>query len=132
MLINTEVLRRMGFEQDAAKYRRAWLRIYPKPTPGSIPKAITRSFNDACQLAVDAMCFQPYRSLGNKSLAQVLNFGAKEQQMIEEASRRLAAGVDPGILPERFLIGAVRMALDRRLARPETLTRNFYKALASG
>jgi hypothetical protein len=108
------------------------LKIYPKPTAGSIPKAIVRSFNDACQLAVDAMCFQPYRSLGNKSLSQVLNFGAKEQQMIEEASRRLAAGVDPGILPERFLIGAVRMALDRRLARPETLTRNFYKALASG
>ncbi|MGA2653484.1 MAG: hypothetical protein ABSF28_23410 [Terracidiphilus sp.] len=132
MLINTEVLRRMGFESDAAKYRRAWLKIYPKPTPGSIPAAIVRSFNDACQLAVDAMCFQPYRSLGNKSLAQVLNFGAKEQQMIEEASRRLAAGVDPGILPERFLIGAVRMALDRRLARPETLTKNFYKALASG
>jgi hypothetical protein len=132
MLINTEVLRRMGFEQDAAKYRRAWLRIYPKPTPDSIPKAVLRSFHDACPLAVDAMCFQPYPSLGNKSLAQVLNFGAKEQQMIEEASRRVAAGVDPGIIPERFLVSAVRMALDRRLARPETLNRNFYKALASG
>ena len=67
-----------------------------------------------------------------RSLAQVLNFGGKEQQMIEEASRRLAAGVDPGIIPERFLIGAVRLALDRRIARPEVLTRNFYKALASG
>jgi hypothetical protein len=132
MLINTELLRRMGFESDAAKYKKAWLRIYPKPATDSIPKAIVRSFNDACPLAVDAMCFQPYRSLGNRSLAQVLNFGHKEQQMIEEASRRLAAGVDPGIIPERFLIGAVRMALDRRLARPETLARNFYKALASG
>jgi hypothetical protein len=52
--------------------------------------------------------------------------------MIEEASKRLAGGVDPGIIPERFLIGAVRLALDRRLARPEVLTKNFYKALASG
>jgi hypothetical protein len=83
-------------------------------------------------VAVDAMCYQPYRSLGNRSLAQVLNFGHKEQQMIEEASRRLAAGTDPGIVPERFLIGAVRLALDRRHARPEILARNFYKALASG
>jgi hypothetical protein len=132
MLINTELARRMGFESEAAKYRRAWLRIYPKPATDSIPKAILRSFNDACPLAVDAMCYQPYRSLGNRSLAQVLNFGHKEQQMIEEASRRLAAGVDPGIIPERFLIGAVRLALDRRHARPEILTRTFYRALASG
>jgi len=132
MLINTEVLKRMGFESDAAKYRRAWLRIYPKPASDTIPKAVLRSFHDACPLAVDAMCFQPYRSLGNKSLAKVLNFGNKEQQMIEEASRRIAAGTDPGIIPERFLIGAVRMALDRRLARPEILTKNFYNALASG
>jgi hypothetical protein len=133
MLINTEVLRRMGFETEAEQYRRVWLRIYPNPSAtGSMPEAILKSFREACPLAVDAMCFQPYRSLGNRSLAQVLNFGAKEQQMIEEASRRLAAGVDPGIIPERFLIGAVRLALDRRLARPETLTKNFYKALASG
>jgi hypothetical protein len=93
---------------------------------------MVKSFKDVCPIAVDAMCFQPYRSLGNRSLFQVLNFGAKEQQMIEEAAQRLSAGVDPGIIPERFLIGAVRMALDRRLARPEVLTKNFYKALASG
>jgi hypothetical protein len=133
MLINTELLRRMGFETEAKQYRKVWLRIYPNPSAaGTIPKAILKSFTEACPLAVDAMCFQPYRSLGDRSLAQVLNFGAKEQQMIEEASRRLAAGVDPGIIPERFLIGAVRLALDRRHARPEILTKNFYKALASG
>jgi hypothetical protein len=132
MLINTELVRRMGFESEAANYRKAWLRIYPKPASDSIPKALLQTFHDACPLAVDAMCYRPYRSLGKKSLAQVLNFGQKEQQMIEEASRRLAAGVDPGIIPERFLIGAVRMALDRRLARPEILKTNFYKALSSG
>lgn len=132
MLINTEVLRRMGFEPEAKAYSRLWKRIYPNPSSGNIPKAVLQSFRDACPIAVDAMCFQPYRSLGNRSLAQVLNFGNKEQQMIEEASRRLASGTDPGIIPERFLIGAVRLALNRRLARPEVLTKNFYRALASG
>jgi hypothetical protein len=133
MLINTELARRMGFQSEGEQYRRLWKRIYPDPSAsGSIPSALLRSFDEACPLAVDAMCYQPYRTLGNKSLAQVLNFGSKEQQMIEEASRRLAAGVDPGIIPERFLIGAVRLGLDRRMARPEVLTRNFYKALASG
>lgn len=133
MLINCELSRRMGFESEAEQYRRLWTRIYPNPSAtGDIPEALLRSFSQACPLAVDAMCFQPYRSLGNKSLAQALNFGSKEQQMIEEASRRLAAGIDPGIIPERFLIGAVRLGMDRRLARPEVLTKNFYKALASG
>lgn len=132
MLINLELLRRMGFESEAKEYRRAWVRIYPSAAAGNIPTAVLKSFSEACPLVVDAMCFHPYKSLGDRSFAQVMNFGNKEQQMIEEASRRLAAGVDPGIIPERFLIGAVRSALDRRLARPEVLTKNFYKALASG
>lgn len=132
MLINAELLRRMGFETESRQVRKVWTRIYPNPSSGNIPLALLKSFNEACRIAVDAMCYQPYKSLGNRSLAKVLNFGAKEQQMIEEASRRLAAGVDPGIIPERFLIGAVRLALDRRHARPEVLAKNFYKAIASG
>jgi hypothetical protein len=132
MLINLELLRRMGFESEARAYRRAWLRIYPSASAGNIPTAVLKSFSEACPLVVDAMCFQPYPSLGDKNLAEVLKFSGKEQQIVEEAARRLAAGIDPGIVPERFLIGAVRTALDRRLARPEVLTKNFYKALASG
>ena len=49
--------------------------------------------------------------------------------MIEEAAQRLAAGIDPGIVPERYLIGAARHALDKRLARPGVITENFYKEL---
>jgi hypothetical protein len=132
MLINTELLRRMGFQAESNRYEKAWKKIYSGTGTGNIPKAVVKSFKEACPLAVDAICYQPFKSLGNRSLAKVLNFGSKEQQMIEEAAQRLAAGVDPGIIPERFLIGAVRMALERRLARPEVLTKNFYKALASG
>jgi hypothetical protein len=132
MLINAELLRRMGFETESKQIRNAWMRIYPNPSSGNIPSELLKTFKEACPIAVDAMCYQPYKSTGNRSLAQVLAFGQKEQQMIEEASRRLAAGIDPGIIPERFLIGAVRLALDRRHARPEVLTKNFYKALASG
>jgi hypothetical protein len=76
------------------------------------------------------MCFRPHATLGNKSLAEVIPFKAKEQTMIEEASRRLASGDDPGIVPERFLIGAARFALDNRLANPEAITKNFYSELS--
>jgi hypothetical protein len=128
-LISVELLRRMGFSDEAEQYRRAWTRIYPNPQAGTIPEAILETFPEACALAVDTMCYRPYASLGNKSLAQVIGFQKKEQQMIEEAARRFAAGVDPGIIPERFLIGATRVAFDRRLARPGVITENFYREL---
>jgi hypothetical protein len=87
------------------------------------------SFPKACALAVDAMCYKPFKSLGNKALAEVVRFEKKDQQMIVESARRLAAGIDPGIIPERYLISASRYALTHRMARPGVITRNFYKEL---
>jgi len=129
LLISAELLRRMGFVEEAEQYARAWTRIYPNPRMGTIPRAVLDTFPKACALAVDTMCYRPYRSLGNKSLAQVIRFEKKDQAMIEEASRRVAAGVDPGIIPERYLIGAARIALNRRLARPGIITKHFYNEL---
>jgi hypothetical protein len=128
-LISVELLRRMGFEDEAEQYRRAWTRIYPNPRAGNIPESVLKTFPEACARAVDAMCYQPYKALGNKSLSQVIHFQKKDQQMVEEAARRMAAGVDPGIIPERYLIGASRVALNRRLARPGVIMQNFYKEL---
>ena len=129
LLISTEMLRRMGFEKEAEQYSRAWTRIYPNPRAGTIPKRVVATFPKACRLAVDTMCFQPFKSLGNKSLSQVIRFQKKDQKMIEEAAQRLAAGTDPGIIPERYLIGAARYALDKRLARPGVITDSFYREL---
>ena len=84
----------------------------------------------AHRAVVDAVCFRPFAELGNRCLTQVIVFGDKEHQMTLEAAERLAAGVDPGIIPARFLIGAARNALDRRLARPGVISNNFYTELA--
>lgn len=132
MLITVELLRRMGFTREADQYAAAWKKIYGDGAYGNIPQVIRSTFARACPIAVNAMCFEPYPSLGRKTLAQVITFGRKEQQITEEAARRLAAGIDPGIIPERFVIGAARRALEARMARPGVISRNFYKALASG
>ena len=129
LLISAEMLRRMGFEAEAKQYARAWTRIYSNPRAGTIPAQVLATFPKACALAVDTMCFKPFPSLGNKSLSQVIRFEKKDQKMIEESAKRMAAGTDPGIIPERFLIGAARYALDHRLARPGVITENFYKEL---
>ena len=120
----------MGFVDEARLAQRAWMRCYPNPRSGSIPRTLLDTAEQAIPIVVDTICFQPYATLGNKSLSQVTMFGKKEQTMTEEAAKRLAAGNDPGVIPERFLIGAARYALDRRLARPGAITENFFKELA--
>jgi hypothetical protein len=128
--ISLELLRRLGFVEEAEHYRRMWVRLYPNPREGNLPHELLDQFPHVIARVVDTVCFQPYAQLGNKSLAQVIRFAPKEQQMIEEAARRLATGTDPGVVPERFMIGAARFALDHRLASPEAITDNFYKELA--
>mgnify|MGYP003288295728 CR=1 FL=1 len=128
--ISFELLRRMGFADQAEHYRRLWTRLYPDARAGTLPRRLLETFPAANRMVVDAVCYQRFDALGGKQLAEVLPFGHKEQQITEEVAQRLAAGTDPGILPERLLIGAARFALDQRLARPGVITRNFYTELA--
>ena len=130
-LLSTELLQRMGFPDEAARYRRAWLRLYPDAVrSGGFPDGFLRSAPRAMALVVDGLCFQPYGELGGKSLAETIRFAPKEQRMVEESARRLGAGTDPGIIPARFLIGAARFALDARLAPADTIKTHFYHELA--
>jgi hypothetical protein len=128
--LNCDLLRRMGFASEARKYARAWRRIYPSPQDGNIPADLLRTASKAMAMVVDEICYQPYQELGGKRLSEVFRFGQKEQRMIEEASARLGQGTDPGVVPERFLIGAARFALDNELAPPNVIRENFYQELA--
>lgn len=128
--ISMEVLRRIGLPAEAEQYRRAWTALYPSTRGSSIPRAIIDSFADAHRIVVEVIAFQPYAALGGRSLSQVIPFPPNAQPMIEEAAQRLAGGTDPGILPERYLIGAARFALDNRLARPGVIVTNFYQELS--
>jgi hypothetical protein len=128
--LSCELLRRMGFDDDAKALRAMWKQLYPKPSAQSIPRAMLATFDEACALVVDTICYRRFETLGNKSLSEVIRFEKKEQVMIEEAARRLATGNDPGVVPERFLIAAARIAFDRKLARPGVITDHFYRELA--
>jgi hypothetical protein len=129
VLISLVILRRMGFGQMAASLRRVWQRLYPDVTPREIPAPILGTFDKAAEIAVDTMVFQPYRQFGGKSLAQAVEFGPRQMEMIEHAGQRLATGQDPGIVPLRFMVGAARFALDKRLATPQVINDNFYRTL---
>lgn len=130
--ISLELLRRLGFVREAEGHRRLWMRMYPHPELGAIPRTLLEAGDAACKLVVDVICYRPYPSLGGKRLAEVIPFGAKDQSMIREAAARLAAGTPTGVLPERFLVGAARVALDRKLARPGRIAEGFYRSLRGG
>jgi hypothetical protein len=127
--LNFELLRRMGYAEHARRLQAVWTRLYPDLRRGSIPPELLRRAPEVIPLIVDTVCYQPFPELGGKRLCEVLRFEDKEQQMIEEAARRLASGTDPGVVPARFLIGAARVALVQRLAKPEIIAKNFYVEL---
>lgn len=131
VFLSIELLRRMGFDREADSYERTWRVTYPrKLAAGTIPGPLFDSAKRAIETVVDTMCYKPYPSLGNISLASVIRFAPKDQAMVEEAASRVAVGTDPGVIPARFLIGAVRLAVDRRLAPASTIARNFYRELS--
>lgn len=127
-LLSVEMLRRMGFEDEARRQRRTWLALYPDPR-GSSPRPLLATHPEAIALVVDTICFQPYAGMGDRSLADSIRFEPKDGVMVDQAARRLAAGTDPGVVPPRFLIAAARVALDRRYARPGVIHRRFYSEL---
>ena len=128
-LVSFHLLERLGFHNEADELRRTWIRLYPADESTSIPAEFRRTFEHSTAMVVNTICFSPYRQLGGKTLAGVVAFTAKESALTREAAGRLARGVDPGVVPGRFLIGASRIALDDRLAPAAVINRNFYRAL---
>lgn len=127
--ISTELLNRMGFTQDARRFRQLWDTMYSGIQPAA-PTALLRTADRCIPLVVDTLCFTPYAALGGIPLARVVSFDHRHQAMVVEAGERLARGTDPGIVPERFLIGAARYALDHRRASPDAIASTFYRDLA--
>ena len=128
-LINTELLRRIGFQSEADAFDAAWLSLYPRDLARRLPAALRDDFALAAREVVTALCFEPHAAYGGRRLADVVRFRPQDAVVVREAADRLGAGGNPGIVPERFLIAAARDALTRGVAPPEQIARNFYDAL---
>jgi hypothetical protein len=131
--LNIELLCRMDFPREAAAYEAVWRKLYRGLGRGSIPQALIDTFEDASSRVVQVICFQGYPQLGGRSLRQILPFGPREVERIRSAARILARSPVPASrLPPRFLVGAARIALDRQLAPPRAIAKNFYQSLSRG
>lgn len=128
-LISIHLLVRLNQQNEARWHRLLWKDLYPRVDTGTLPRDFEHSFRIAAEIAVDTICFTPYEELGGRSLAQVVRFADVENSITDEAAQRLAQGNDPGVIPERMLIGAARRALQRGYAPADVITRSFYDTL---
>jgi hypothetical protein len=127
--MSTALLRRLAFARDAARIDAVWSKLYPSSVASTIPAAFRAHFSTALPIVIRTIAETEYPQLGGKTLKAVVCYRPQDEQVATEAATRLAHGRDPGIVPERFLINAARIAFDRRLATPGVIARNFYDAL---
>lgn len=127
--LNCALLRRIGFVDEANAFENTWHRLYPKTLRQKLPAAFRDTFNEGARLIVDAICFQPADAYGGKRLVDVVRFSRKDNGFVHEAAERLASGENTGVLPERYLIAAARLAIGFPHADPVVITRNFYDTL---
>lgn len=127
--LNLHLLDRMGFHADAKAFRAAWDALYPASAWQTLPAALRKDLPAQLAAAVEAMVMTPMPELGGRSMFDVARFEPKHAQVTAEGAHRLESGHSTGVLPERFLIGAARLALARGKASPEMIARNFYATL---
>ena len=128
--LNIRLLERIGFEEDAAAFRRAWDALYPATVWARVPRWVTAELPRQFDAVIDAIAFDRCAEYGGRALAQVVRFEPKHAPLVREAATRLERGDSTGVLPERFLIAAARVALGRARTAPQVIHRNFYATLA--
>lgn len=119
ILILAELLRRMGFEADAARAAGVWRRLYDPGQGHRIPRNILGLSSRTIPHVVDEIAYQTRRGLAQRALADVIPFSQSDERMIREAAERLAGGKTVPPIPPRFLISASHYAIRGGVSLPE-------------
>jgi hypothetical protein len=127
--LNIRLLERIGLGEDAQAFRRAWDALYPASAWAQVPDWVRHKLPQQIDTVLDAICFEPCGEYGGRALTDVVRFEPKHSLLVREAATRMERGDSTGVLPERFLIAAARVALGRARTSPETIHRNFYDTL---
>lgn len=110
-----EMLRRMGFAEDAAQVRRVWTGLYGARTRSRrshrLPPALLTNTDATIAAVVDEIAYQTRRGLAQRALADVIPFTHDDERRIRDGGHLLARGLVPGGLPPRLLVSASRYAL---------------------
>ncbi len=113
VFILAEMLRRLGFEEEAARVHRVWSHLY-SPTRGHrIPARLLTASGKSIPHVVDEIAFQTRRNLAQRALVDIIPFGRPDERRIRKGAVFLTRGMVPTDLPPRHLVSASRYALAR-------------------
>jgi hypothetical protein len=130
VLILAEMLRRMGFDADAARVRTVWARLYNPRRGHRLPTPLLRTSTRTISQVVDEIAFQTRRNLAHRALADVIPFSAADEAAIRRAAGALARGSIPTDVPPRFLVSACRYAIGRGVSLA-TLSQRVIRHLST-
>jgi len=111
-LMLAEMLRRMGFPEEASSVERVWKRLYDPARGHRLPPILLAAAPRAIPAVIDEIAYQPRRNLAQHALADVIPFTRQDEARIRRAGIGIAAGRMPHDLPPRFYVTASRVALD--------------------
>jgi hypothetical protein len=112
VLMLGEMIRRMGFPEEAAKVEKVWRRLYNPARGHRMPPALLAAIPRVVPEVIDEIAYQPRRNLAQHALADAIPFHRDDEIAIRRAGLSIAAGRLPKDLPPRFYVTASRVALD--------------------
>ncbi len=125
-----EMMRRMGFSNDATKLLRVWQTLYQPARGHRIPGALMSSAPSVIPHIVDEIAFQTRRNLAHRSLADVIRFTRDDERAIRESARILAQPNTETIdLPARHVVSAAHYALAGAKVAPKKLANRVIQLL---
>ena len=130
ILILVEMLRRMGFAQQANRLRRVWQTLYNPRKFHRLPARLLVSSSRLIPQIVDEIAYQTRRNLAHRALADILPFRPEQEEAIRTGSRLLTQGqADRVDLAPRHLVSAASYALATGKIAPNRLSSQVIRRL---
>lgn len=130
VLLLAEMIRRMGFPEEARKVEGVWRRMYNPARGHRLPPVLFQAVPRVVPAVIDEMAYQPRRALGQHALSDAIRYTRADEAAIRRGGVAIANGQVPRDLPPRFLISASRFALESG-AKPVAISRLVIEHLAS-
>jgi hypothetical protein len=130
VLMLVEMLRRMGFNADAARLNRVWRTLYDPGRFHRLPEFLLASADRLIPRVVDEIAWQTRRNLAHRALADIISFRKEDEAAIRAGARRLLEGRPPDqSLPPRHLVSAASYALREGRLHPRALAKQIVTRL---